>query len=135
MNRRDFIKAGAAVAVDGFANKLLPQSFAVESYHRVTLKECTAMSPQEMATVSPMLHKSFTYLEYAVSQIKDAELRKIGNDYLANPAHTLLTRYTSPSSRERLVSQLVPAKYLTPDITAQKLLSEADIPSQATPPV
>lgn len=98
--RRRVLALGAAAGAVLAAGSILPrQAFAAEA-KQVTLDECMAMTPEQMAKSSSHVNASWNHLGKACDGIKDARLKAAVRSVLDNPAPTLAAKLDDKNRAE-----------------------------------
>lgn len=98
MDRRKFLRLGVATGAVIVADSALPRlSFA--EVRSVTLTECMAMTPEQMARSSKLVTDSWDYLQKTVATIHNPQVRKTVFEILANPAPTFIEPLASGNKR------------------------------------
>lgn len=124
MKRRDFVKLGIAAGGAIAAMSMLPKKVFSYLAPSVTLDECLAMTPVEMAEKSYLIQDAWKDLRAVVKGIGNPVVRIVAENILENPAPTFMERYPTPEARAALRKELIQAGLLD-----EKLVPEgADFP-------
>ncbi len=97
--RRDIMKLGAAAAAAMVAQGLVPK-VSQAAYSTVTLEECVAMSPVEMAKRSGPVMASWKSLQAAAASIWNPSIRTTVQAILENPAPTIMKKLDAAAKKE-----------------------------------
>lgn len=131
-DRRRVLALGAAAGAVLMTQAATP-GLALAKAGQITLADCQAFTPKDLAERSPHVTRSFTYLKDTVASIKDAKLRAQVQAILADPAPTVLSRLKDPKDRQEVFSELS-AKGFIKDVTADNFLPPAQAPDKTLQP-
>lgn len=121
VKRRDFMKwslaAGGALAL---ASALPRHALGAGTLPKaLTLEECLHLSPVEIADRSVKVQESWRYIQATVQEIQDAQIRKIVEDILKNPAPTFMERYATKADQLALRQTLLQAGLLDEKVVTE----------------
>lgn len=136
-NRRDFLKMSAgAVSAISLASVQLPvfAKTPVPKTSKISLHECMAMSPTQMAEKSPYIKPAYEYLLKAAGEIQSSSLRNATLEILKNPAPHLLELYPNNAAKETVKQRLVAAGYLKATAALDEFLPPCSNPSRTVIP-
>ncbi|MTJ81694.1 MAG: metal-dependent phosphohydrolase [Telmatospirillum sp.] len=131
-SRRDCFRLLACGASAAALSQIPGLSRAAEGPGRLTLAQCQAMGPVEMAKSSRIVTEAYDFIQSAAGGIASPELRRTVLDVLRSPAPSILNRFRSDADKEEIRRQLVARKLLAGDVTIAQLFPPARDPS--TPP-
>lgn len=98
-SRRSFIKtAGLGAAVLGLARPQLVWAAAPEA-RSISFEACQAMDCTRVAESSPMVQKSWKYLQQEAAALKNDDIRTLVRTIMDNPAPTLAQRLDDKNRR------------------------------------
>ena len=134
VNRRDFLKWSAVAGGTVAALSMAPKKVFSAGSTRISLDECLAMSPVEMAEKSYLIQDAWSHLKMMVKEIKDPGLRVALEGVLKNPAPTFMERYPDAASKAALRKELVQAGLLDSAITDAEFLPPISDPKKSPQP-
>ncbi|SMC23666.1 hypothetical protein SAMN02746041_01798 [Desulfacinum hydrothermale DSM 13146] len=105
LERRKFLQLGLMAGGVAALHVALPQASAAQ-LRTITLEECLALSPLEMAKRSEIVMQSWDFLRQAVSEIRNDSLRQAVFQILNNPAPTFTEALSSEKDRKEVYAQL-----------------------------
>lgn len=139
--RRDFLRLSAGGAAAILALNALPTLALAKtspapkiSAPKISLAECLAISPVEMAKRSALVNADWAFLHQIADEIADRQLHDTVLQILNNPAPTLLQRYPTAGDREMLRQTLVNAGLLAPNVAVDAFLPPCANPQTAPQP-
>lgn len=132
LDRRRFLEFGAAACGVLAVGTMLPRTVRAAT-PAVALDACLAMTPEQMATTSPLATDAWHYLVETAGTIGEASLREKVRAILDNPAPTLAKRLADPGTRAAVHAALA-AKGLLKGQTVDGLVPPTADPSKAPQP-
>lgn len=131
LDRRRFLAMGAAAGAVVAAESLAPGLALAKGRNKpLTLEECQAMTPAQMAASSPLVMASWKYILKTTNEIRDPRLRAMTRQALDNPCPTLLERLGDAAALKRACEELTTAGYVK-DTTPETLLPAWNDPRKA----
>jgi len=130
-DRRRVLALGAAAGAMMAAGAILPRP-ARAAVKQVSLDECLAMSPQDMADKSDYVVHSWDYLRKIAATIQNPDLRSKTQAILENPNPGLLSRLDDKARKD--VFDELTAKGLLKDAKPETFLPPAKNPKETLQP-
>mgnify|MGYP005844974667 CR=1 FL=1 len=111
MDRRGFLRLGVTTGALALAASTMTK-FSWADVRQVTLSECMAMSPEEMAKKSKRVMDSWDYLQKTAATVKDAQVQKVITDILANPAPSFVEPLVRDNAKQAVWDELKAGKLI-----------------------
>lgn len=125
-SRKDFLRFSAAGAAALTVGALLPKLAGAQANisgaSKITLKECIALTPGEMAARSPMVKKGYDYLLNMAQKVSDAKVRAIVLEGLQDPKPKLMELFSTDAAKEKVRQKLLAAAYIKEDMVYDQIL-------------
>jgi hypothetical protein len=132
LDRRGFLKLSALTGTAMVAAAALPK-FSMASVRKVSLAECLAMTPQDMAKSSKLVMDSWDYIRVGVSTIRDKEIRDKVMGMIENPAPTFVKNMADEASKKAAYDKLTSAG-LIKDVAFEAFLPPTNSPDRSPQP-
>ncbi|BBB90510.1 MAG TPA: TAT (twin-arginine translocation) pathway signal sequence [Methylomusa anaerophila] len=128
LSRRDFLRVTAGAASTLAVMSAIPAvsygaaKAGTANIKAISLAECQALSPVDMANKSVLVKESYQFLLATSREISDAKLRGAVTEIIENPVPKVAAQYTAAGDREKLRKELLANGLLQESVTAENLL-------------
>lgn len=137
-SRSEFLQLSADAAVKLALNHMpgaVIGDYSDSPRSGITLKQCSRITPLEMAARSDAAKAGFRFLQKMSGEIRNPNLRRVINVILHHPVPQFMVRYQSAKARGFLCGQLAAEGLLAPGVTAERLFPPLNNSVQSPQPL